>query len=249
MAASASRSNSRAAPATTRSSAAGSAPATRTSSPRASATISIAAARPSIATVRRYAESSTCSTPGMARAPRNASSGAGSNGARAGRRSASAPFGAACGARRISPGGRRNVRPNAARSRRALAKPDAAATSASGRRVSSSSRRAKCTRRVSATSSGEAPTCSANSPRNQRDVTPSRAASVSTDPSSSAPPSISRSARRTSADVPCQAAEPGAVSGLQRRHGRNPAASAAAALAKNEQWRRAGSRAGQTGRQ
>ena len=115
--------------------------------------------------------------------------------------------------------------------------------------VSSSSRRAKCTRRVRATASGAAPSCPANSRRSQRPVTPRRAASPSTPDASSAPSSISRSARATVADVPDHAGLPGAVSGRQRRHGRKPALSAAAGQAKKRTFRRAGRRAGQPGRQ
>jgi hypothetical protein len=59
---------------------------------------------------------------------------------------------------------------------------------------------------------------------------PRRSASPATSPTSSAPASISFSARPTVARVPFQASENGAVSGLQRRQGRNPSASAAAAL-------------------
>ena len=45
---------------------------------------------------------------------------------------------------------------------------------------------------------------------------------------------MSRSARLTVARLPIQVLEKGAVSGRQRRHGRKPAASAAAADGKNE---------------
>ena len=48
--------------------------------------------------------------------------------------------------------------------------------------------------------------------------------------SSSAPISISASARETVFEVPRQAPRSGAVSGRQRRHGRNPASWAAAAV-------------------
>ncbi len=53
----------------------------------------------------------------------------------------------------------------------------------------------------------------------------------------------------TVAEVPCQAGVPGEVSGRQRRQGRKPAASAAAAQAKNAQFSGRGVRAGHTGRQ
>ena len=76
-----------------------------------------------------------------------------------------------------------------------------------------------------------AATCRSNSSRSQRLVTPSRALNVSSEPSASAPSSISRSARATVAAVPAAAGAPGARSGRQRRHARNPAASAAAGVA------------------
>jgi hypothetical protein len=50
-------------------------------------------------------------------------------------------------------------------------------------------------------------------------------------------------------DVPRQDPWPGAVSGRQRRQGRNPAAPAAAAVAKKRQFSALGVRAGQIGRQ
>ena len=46
----------------------------------------------------------------------------------------------------------------------------------------------------------------------------------------SAPSWMSRSARRTTADVPSQAGVPGAASGRQRRQGRYPSVAAAAAV-------------------
>jgi hypothetical protein len=49
--------------------------------------------------------------------------------------------------------------------------------------------------------------------------------------------------------VPAHAGELGAVSGRQRRHGRNPARAAAAALAWNVQLASFGVGAGHTGRQ
>lgn len=60
---------------------------------------------------------------------------------------------------------------------------------------------------------------------------------------------MSATARATVLAVPRQPAAPGASSGRQRRQGRNPACSAAAALAKKMQLSRRGVRAGQTGRQ
>lgn len=78
---------------------------------------------------------------------------------------------------------------------------------------------------------------------------PSRAASCPTEPSSSAPSSIIRSARATLASVPAQAGVPGAASGRQRKQERYPSASAAAALGAKVQFSRFGVRAGHTGRQ
>ena len=98
-------------------------------------------------------------------------------------------------------------------------------------RVSSSRRFAKCSRRVWATAIGEAPTCCTNRRWRWRGPMPTRAASASTEASSSAPSWISRSARRTTAEVPSQAGVPGAASGRQRRQGRKPASAAAAAVA------------------
>ena len=55
--------------------------------------------------------------------------------------------------------------------------------------------------------------------------------------------------RRTVFELPFHAPMSGAVSGRQRRHGRNPAACAAAAEATNRQFSTFGGRAGHTGRQ
>jgi hypothetical protein len=63
-------------------------------------------------------------------------------------------------------------------------------------------------------------------------VTPSRSARRSTPSSSSAPSPMRRSARDTTGEVPSQAGVPGEASGRHRRHGRNPATSAAAAVGK-----------------
>lgn len=60
---------------------------------------------------------------------------------------------------------------------------------------------------------------------------------------------MSRSARDTLATVPSQAGVPGAVSGRQRKQGRKPAASAAAAAGKKRQFSRFGVGAGHTGLQ
>ena len=96
---------------------------------------------------------------------------------------------------------------------------------------------------------GDAPRCSSKRRRMCRDVTPRRCASTSTSPPSSAPSPMRRSARDTVVDVPFHADVHGATSGRQRRHGRNPAASAAAAHAKMRTFFFNGRLAGQIGRQ
>jgi len=60
---------------------------------------------------------------------------------------------------------------------------------------------------------------------------------------------MSRSARVTEAAVPVHAGVPGAASGRQRRHGRKPARSAAAAVGKNTTLRDCAGLTGQVGRQ
>ena len=55
--------------------------------------------------------------------------------------------------------------------------------------------------------------------------------------------------RDTVADVPRHASRSGELSGRQRRHGRNPASCAAAAVGTNVQFSSFGGRAGQIGRQ
>ena len=58
---------------------------------------------------------------------------------------------------------------------------------------------------------------------------------------------MSRRPRLTVVDVPPHAGVPGAHSGRQRKHGRNPASPAAAALGKNRTFSLFGEFAGQTG--
>jgi hypothetical protein len=60
---------------------------------------------------------------------------------------------------------------------------------------------------------------------------------------------MSRKARLTTLELPIQAGVPGAVSGRQRRHGRKPAASAAAAQANQRKCFGLAAGTGQTGRQ
>ena len=78
---------------------------------------------------------------------------------------------------------------------------------------------------------GEAPRCCWNSRRSWRSPTPEPLGeAVDVARPSSAPVSISASARDTVFDVPRQAPRSGEVSGRQRRHGRKPASCAAAAV-------------------
>ena len=130
--------------------------------------------------------------------------------------------------RRSALGGRPNRSWNVSLKRRTLPKPEASATSAIGRCVSCRSCLANSTRRVWATAMGEAPRWRWNRRRSWRPPTPSRSASVSTSLSSpsSAPSAINASARLTVLAVPRQKARSGAISGRQRRQGRNPASCA-----------------------
>ena len=137
-------------------------------------------------------------------------------------------------ARRKALGGRRYTARKAALKRRMLAKPAANAMADIGSAVVSTSVLARCTRRVVATSLGEAPAWRSKRRRRWRGVMPSVSARSSTLlPSSRKPRSIRRSARETVAPAPRQAGVPGAASGRQRRQGRKPARSAAAAVGKN----------------
>ena len=87
---------------------------------------------------------------------------------------------------------------------------------------------------VVATAVGEAPAWCRNNRRRCRAVIPSVSARSPTLTSPSRKPrSINRSARETVAAAPRHAGVPGAVSGRHRKHGRNPARSAAAAVGKN----------------
>ena len=150
---------------------------------------------------------------------------------------------------RSSRGLARYVRRTASLKRRTLEKPAANAISAMGSRVSSISFLAKWTRRVCATSRGDAPRWRRNRRLRWRSPTPSRSARRATSPSSSAPSAISRSARETVAEVPIQAGVPGDALGRQRRQGRKPASWAAAAWGTKRQFSRLGVGAGQIGRQ
>jgi hypothetical protein len=118
-----------------------------------------------------------------------------------------------------------------------------------GRLVSSISFFAKCSRRVRATALGVAPKCFRNNRRKCRVPIPNRSASVSIPPSSKPLSPISFNARDTVFEVPCHAGVPGELSGLHRKHGRNPASAAAAAVAKYLQFFSFAVGAGQIGRQ
>ena len=115
--------------------------------------------------------------------------------------------------------------------------------------VWSISRLAAWTQRVAAIALGEAPVWRRKSRSRWRGPIPNLSASPATEPSSRNPSSISRMPRATVVAVPFQAGLPGAVSGRQRRHGRKPARSAAAAVRKNTTFFECAGRAGQVGRQ
>jgi hypothetical protein len=116
--------------------------------------------------------------------------------------------------------------------------------------VASTRALARWTRRVVATAVGEAPAWRRKSRRRWRAVIPSESARSSTRASPSRKPrSMRRSARDTVAAAPRHAGVPGAVSGRQRRHGRNPARSAAAAVGKNTTFFDCAGFTGHVGRQ
>ena len=112
------------------------------------------------------------------------------------------------------------------------------------------SRFANIKRRVSAICLGAAPKCCWKRRLRWRSPMPRRShKSVKERPSSKAPSSIKRMARRTTASVPIHAGLVGALSGRQRRQGRYPAFIAALADGKKVQFSDFGVEAGQTGRQ
>src|SRR5262249_38160255 len=153
-------------------------------------------------------------------------------------------------ARRTALGGRRYAERNAALKRRMLVNPAANAIAPIGSAVSSTRTLARCTGRVVATAVGDAPAWRTNSRRRCRAVMPSVSARSSTVwPSSRKPRAMSRSARDTLAAAPCHAGVPGAVSGRQRRQGRKPARSAAAAVGKKTTLRDWAGFTGHVGRQ
>ena len=188
--------------------------------------------------------------PGTARVARNARRAASSNGGRNGSlRTIPTGVGAAVVDRLSSVGGTPNAARIASLKRLTLEKPAASATSDIRSDVSSRSLRAKWTRLVRATATGEAPRCSAKRRLRCRSPTPRRLARTPSGASSATPASICRRARATVVDVPVQAGVPGAVSGRQRRQARKPASSAAAAQRKKRTFRGFGRGAGQPGRQ
>jgi hypothetical protein len=132
---------------------------------------------------------------------------------------------------------------------RTLEKPLANAISVTGIDVSASSRRAVCSRVVLASASGPAPSSASSSLRRCRSVTASLSASPVTPCSSTYPSVISLTALAARSARTFHSGEPGLASGRQRRHARNPAASAAPGCGKNRMLSLAGVRAGQIGRQ
>ena len=131
-----------------------------------------------------------------------------------------------------------------------LANPAAKAISDIDIVVPSTSAFARCTRRVVATALGEAPAWRRNNRRRWRVVIPSVSArSLTLASASRNPRSISLSARDTVAAAPRHAGVPGADSGRHRKHGRNPARSAAAAVGKNTTFLDCAGLTGHVGRQ
>ncbi len=134
------------------------------------------------------------------------------------------------GLRRKSRGGAWLASAKAELKRRRLWKPEASATSVIGSAVSVSSCLANNRRWVAWTAIGGAPRCLTNRRRSCRAPTSSRAARSSRDCSARKPSWISFSPRPTRCSPCSQIVLPGASSGRQRRQGRKPKASAAAAL-------------------
>ncbi len=118
--------------------------------------------------MRRYTPPDTDSTPGTAVLAKNAAVASQSNGGANGSRIVSPPSAASRSARRRrsrrSRGGARNTSRIWRLNWRRLVKPDANATSARVRSVSSSSRRAKCARRDRASWSGVMPELAGEDP-------------------------------------------------------------------------------------
>lgn len=204
---------------------------------------------PAIVMVRRYLGPSVVSTPPVARAPRKVVSASQSKGGRNDDRMTNGLDEYSWFERRSWVGASPNVRRTSRLNCRMLLKPAANATWETGNDVSSSSWRAKCTRRLRAIASGPAPRCVSKIRRRCREPTASRAAKPSTLPSSSAPSSIRCSARDTISDPAGHPGSPADLSGRQRLQGRKPPSSAAAEHAKKRTFCRLGGRTGQTGLQ
>jgi hypothetical protein len=132
--------------------------------------------------------------------------------------------------------------------RRTQPNPAAMAIWLMGKAVSSISFLAKCKRRVWATAIGVAPRCLTNNRRRWREPIPRCSAKPST-PSSRPLSAINLRARETVLGVPIHAGVPGEHSGRQRKHGRNPASVAAAALGKYRTFLSFTVGTGQLGRQ
>ena len=203
--------------------------------------------------VRRYVPPSTSSTPATARAAKNASNPAPSNGGRKGSRSTSAPAdtGSACrpASLRSVVGGTPYTSRTVSLNCRTLANPDANAMSAIPIGVVSTSSRAVCARWARARASGPAPSSADSTRPRWRSEYPRRVASPGTPSRSTTPSPISRIARPARSARTFQSGEPGTASGRQRRQARKPRSWAAAAVGQNSTLVAFGVIAGQEGRQ
>jgi hypothetical protein len=132
---------------------------------------------------------------------------------------------------------------------RTLAKPAANAISVTGMAVVWSSTLAAWARCARARATGPAPSSAVSCRCTCRALYPSRRARPATPSRSTTPSAIMRIARPTASARACHSAEPGTVSGRQRRQARKPAAWAAAAEGWKRTFSRFGVTAGQLGRQ
>lgn len=203
--------------------------------------------------VRRYAPSTTSSTPGTARAPRKAKRPLLSKGGRKGRRSTTSPAdrGAVAPAeRRSSEGVTAKTARTVSLNWRTLENPAAKATSVSARSVVSTSTRAVWLRCARARAWGPAPTSARRSRWRWRSLTARRRASPCTPSRSTTPSAMKRMARPTRSARLSHSGEPGLASGRQRLQARNPALWAAAVVGKKRTFTRLGRMGvGQLGRQ
>ena len=196
--------------------------------------------------------------PGTARAARNSSADSEENGGRNPSRSVSAPSPGSSRRRRrrTSVGVRPYNRRTVSWYDRTDRNPAANATSVLGRFVCSSSCFASRARRDRAIASGPVPSSRTNDRWSWREPTASRRARPSTPSSSTTPSAIRPEPPPDQVGPHVPVGESGLDSGRHRRHARNPASSAAAAVAKNRTDRRsgmgtdtpAGSRRGSTAR-